>query len=78
VTIKAENGHDEGMTRRRAYFALMGVCVGLITLAWLVVRLASITAAVVMSVIAMLIPPIAVVIANPVNPKARPDPGDDL
>jgi hypothetical protein len=77
VTIKAENGHDECMTRRRAYFALMGACVGLITIAWLVVRLVSVTAAVVMSVIAMLIPPIAVVIANPVNPKTPPPSGSD-
>jgi Protein of unknown function (DUF3099) len=77
VTIKAENGHDEGMTRRRAYFALMGACVALITVAWLAVRLVSITAAVVMSVIAMLIPPIAVVIANPVNPKPPPASGSD-
>jgi hypothetical protein len=61
------------MTRRRAYFALMGGCVGLITIAWLVVRLFSVTAAIAMSVVAMVIPPIAVVIANPVNPKARDD-----
>jgi hypothetical protein len=56
------------MTRRRAYFALMGTCVGLITLAWLVVRLFSVTAAIVMSVLAMLIPPIAAVIGNTGDP----------
>jgi hypothetical protein len=53
-----------GVTRRRAYFVLMGTCLGLITFAWLVVRLFSVTAAVVMSVIAMVIPPFAVVIGN--------------
>jgi ABC-type transport system involved in cytochrome bd biosynthesis fused ATPase/permease subunit len=52
------------MTRRRAYFTMMGSCVGLITLAWLVVRIFSVTAAVVMSVIAMVIPPFAAVIGN--------------
>lgn len=57
-----------GMTRKRAYFALMGTCLGLITLAWLVVRLFSVTAAVVMSVIAMIIPPFAAVIGNTGDP----------
>lgn len=52
------------MDRRRLYFVLMGTCVGLITLAWLVVRLFSVRAAIAMSVVAMVIPPFAVVIAN--------------
>jgi O-antigen/teichoic acid export membrane protein len=56
------------MTRKRAYFTLMGTCVGLITLAWLVVRLFSVTAAIIMSVIAMVIPPFAVVIGNTGDP----------
>jgi hypothetical protein len=60
------------MTRRRAYFTLMGTCVGLITLAWSVVRFFSVTAAVVMSVVAMVIPPIAVFIGNAGQPR---DPG---
>lgn len=42
----------------------MGTCVVLIVLAWNVVRLWSTTAAVVMSVIAALIPPVAVFIGN--------------
>ena len=50
--------------RRRAYFALMGVCVLLIVLAWNLVRLWSITAAVAMSVVAAVIPPIAAIIGN--------------
>jgi hypothetical protein len=50
--------------RRRAYFALMGVCLGLILLAWNVVRLWSTTAAVVMSVVAALIPPVAAIVGN--------------
>jgi hypothetical protein len=50
--------------RQRWYFALMGVCLLLIVLAWNLVRLWSTTAAVVMSIVAAVIPPIAVVVAN--------------
>lgn len=52
------------MDRKKAYFLLMGLCLVLIVLAWNVVRLWSTTAAVVMSVIAAVLPPIAVVVAN--------------
>jgi hypothetical protein len=52
------------VTRRRVYFLLMGSCVTLITLGWLVVRLVSVPAAVTMSVIALVLPPVAVVIGN--------------
>ena len=51
-------------TRRTAYFWLMGTCVVLIVLAWNVVRLWSVPAAVVMSVVAALIPPVAAFVAN--------------
>jgi hypothetical protein len=50
--------------RQRWYFGLMGVCLLLILLAWNVVRLWSTTAAVAMSVVAAVLPPIAVVVAN--------------
>ncbi|WP_155993113.1 DUF3099 domain-containing protein [Nocardioides sp. URHA0020] len=50
--------------RKQWYFALMGVCLVLILLAWNLVRLWSTTAAVAMSVVAAVLPPIAVVIAN--------------
>jgi Flp pilus assembly protein TadB len=50
--------------RQRWYFALMGVCLVLILLAWNLVRLWSTTAAVAMSVVAAVLVPIAVVIAN--------------
>lgn len=42
----------------------MGLCLALILLAWNLVRLWSTTAAVVMSAIAAVIPPIAAIIAN--------------
>ncbi len=50
--------------RKRTYFVLMGTCVVLILLAWNVVRLWSTTAAVAMSVVAAVLPPTAVIIAN--------------
>jgi len=46
-------------TRHRAYFWMMGTCLALILLAWNVVRLWSTTAAVAMSIVAALIPPVA-------------------
>ncbi len=53
------------MVRKRWYFVLMGTCIGLILLAWNVVRFWSTTAAVVMSVVAAVIPPAAAIVANP-------------
>ncbi len=50
--------------RQRWYVALMGTCLVLILLAWNLVRLWSTTAAVAMSAVAAVLPPIAVVIAN--------------
>lgn len=52
------------MTQRRAYFLLMGICIVLILLAWNVVRLFSVTAAVIMSAVAAVLPPIAAIVAN--------------
>jgi hypothetical protein len=57
-------GGVQRSTRRRAYFVLMGTCVLLIVLAWNVVRLWSTTAAVVMSVVAAVLPPVAAVVGN--------------
>ncbi|KRF11315.1 hypothetical protein ASG90_16260 [Nocardioides sp. Soil797] len=50
--------------RRRIYFVMMGVCILLIVLAWNVVRLWSIPAAVIMSAVAAVIPPTAAILAN--------------
>ena len=52
------------MTRKRGYFVLMGVCLTVFVLAWTVVRTVSTTWAVIMSVTAVLIPPIAAMVAN--------------
>jgi uncharacterized metal-binding protein len=59
------------MTRKRGYFLLMGVCLTLFTLSWTVVRFYSVVAAVVISVVAMVIPPIAVMVANAGDESSR-------
>lgn len=51
-------------SRQRRYLVLMGACVALLVVAWCWVRLWSVPAAVVMSVVAAAIPPVAVVVAN--------------
>lgn len=51
-------------TRARRYLVIMGICIGLLVLAWGVVRLWSVPLAVGMSLVAMVLPPIAAVVAN--------------
>jgi tellurite resistance protein TehA-like permease len=50
--------------KRKVYFWLMGTCIGLIVLAWFVVRLFSTPVAIGMSVVAAVIPPIAAIVGN--------------
>jgi uncharacterized metal-binding protein len=57
--------------RNRIYFLLMGTSVTLVLLAWWLVRLYSVTAAVIMSVVAMAIPPLAVIVANAGDEASR-------
>jgi hypothetical protein len=59
------------MTRNRVYFALMGSCIAAVILAWTVVRIFSVTAAVVISVIVGLVPPVAAIIANAGDETSR-------
>ncbi|NED90779.1 DUF3099 domain-containing protein [Streptomyces sp. SID11233] len=71
--------------RRRAYFLMMGGCLVLFVSSWAFVRLWSIPAAISMCVIAMVIPPVAAIVANrkgpddrwwddpPQDPRQRPD-----
>jgi hypothetical protein len=49
---------------RTIYFWLMGTCVALIVLAWNVVRFWSIPAAVAMSAVAAVLPPVAAILGN--------------
>jgi len=59
------------MTRNRWYFLLMGICVTLFVVSWAVIRLYSVVAAVVLSLVAMVIPPIAVMVANAGDESSR-------
>jgi hypothetical protein len=66
-------------TRMRRYLLLMITCLTLIVLAWFWVRLYSTTLAVLMSMVAAVLPPIAVIVANfgirlPEDPKPPEDP----
>lgn len=65
------------MSRNRVYFALMGGCIGAVIIAWTVVRLFSVTAAIVISVAVGLVPPIAAIVANAGDESSRSQPGDD-
>jgi len=52
------------VNRDRAYFVLMGACVIAVVLAWTVIRLYSVAAAIIVSVCAGLVPPVAAIVAN--------------
>jgi uncharacterized membrane protein YgaE (UPF0421/DUF939 family) len=52
------------MKRKRLYFALMATCLALIIGAWFVVRFYSVPLAIAMSVVAMVIPPVAAMVGN--------------
>jgi hypothetical protein len=51
-------------TREQVYLIMMGTCLALVILAWTIVRLFSTGLAVGMSIVAALIPPFAVMVAN--------------
>ncbi|GGO87279.1 DUF3099 domain-containing protein [Wenjunlia tyrosinilytica] len=57
--------------RRRRYFVMMGLCLALFVLAWGVVRLWSVPLAVGMCVVAMIIPPVAAIMANRREPDDK-------
>jgi predicted branched-subunit amino acid permease len=56
---------------KRLYFVLMAICIGLFVLAWAVLDRYSVTAAVVVSAVALVIPPFAVIIANAASATDR-------
>lgn len=64
VTDARSSLSERQRQRMRRYFWLMGICLTLIVLAWGVVRLWSTTAAVAMSAVAGVLPPIAAFVAN--------------
>jgi hypothetical protein len=49
---------------KRRYFVLMTVCVGLFVISWAVVARYSVLASVIISLVALAIPPFAAIIAN--------------
>ena len=59
------------MWRDRVYFIMMGVCLALFIGAWAVVRLYSTAAAVVMTGVALAIPPLAAIVANAGDEASR-------
>ena len=52
------------LSAKAQYFWLMGTCVGLIVIAWNVVRFWSVPVAVGMSIVAAVIPPVAAMLAG--------------
>ena len=66
---RRRDGSSGLATRKRAYLIMMGVCLLLIVLAWTLIWRYSVTAAVVMSAVALVVPPLAAIVANagPVN-----------
>ena len=59
---------------KRVYLALMTVCIGLFVLSWAVLDRYSTTAAIIVSVVALVIPPFAVIIANAASATDRRHP----
>ncbi len=59
-----EAGPEPTRGDKRRYFVLMGVCIGLFVVSWAVVDRYSVLAAVIMSAVALIIPPVAAIVAN--------------
>ena len=59
-----EPGPQPSRRDKRLYLVLMTVCIGLFVLSWAVVDRYSTTAAVILTIVALVIPPVAVTIAN--------------
>ena len=64
-------GQPPSRSDRRLYFVLMTICIGLFVLSWAVLDRYSATAAVVVSVVALAIPPFAAIIANAASAADR-------
>lgn len=66
-----EAGPQPPRRDKRLYFVLMATCIGLFVIAWAVVERYSVTAAVIISAAALVIPPFAVIIANAASATDR-------
>ena len=56
---------------KRLYFVLMSVCIGLFVISWAVVDRYSVLAAIILSAVALAIPPFAAIIANAASATDR-------
>jgi hypothetical protein len=66
---EGEDSQDPGVPQpsrgdKRLYFVLMTICIGLFVIGWAVVDRYSVVAAVIISGVALVIPPLAVIVAN--------------
>ena len=66
-----EAGPQPSRRDRRFYLVLMAVCIGLFVLSWAVLDRYSMTAAIIVSAVALVIPPFAVIIANAASAADR-------
>ena len=57
-------GPEPSRADKRRYFALLSVCIGLFVISWAVVDRYSVLAAIILSAVALAIPPFAAIIAN--------------
>ena len=57
-------GPQPSRADKRWYFALMTLCIGLFVLSWAVIDRFSTLAAIIVSAVALVIPPFAVIVAN--------------
>ncbi len=64
-------GPQPSRADKRWYFALMAICIGLFVLAWAVIARYSVLASVIVSAVALVIPPFAVIIANAASATDR-------
>jgi Protein of unknown function (DUF3099) len=71
VTGNGEHGPQPSRGDKRLYFVLMGACIGLFVLSWAVLDRYSLTAAIVVSAVALVIPPFAAIIANAASATDR-------
>jgi hypothetical protein len=67
----SEAGPPPPRRDKRLYFVLMAICIGLFVIAWAVVERYSVTAAVIISAAALVIPPFAAIIANAASATDR-------
>ena len=64
-------GPQPTRTDKRWYFGLMAACIGLFVLSWAVIDRYSSLAAIIVAVVAVAIPPFAVIVANVASASDR-------